>query len=179
MKRVTLVAVFLLFVAAIATAAEDAPKVELFAGYSLFHCNPGIDATCNLNGWDASATFKVNNTLGIVADFGGTYGTVKFQDTMFHTFAFGPKISYRTAKVTPFAQALFGLSQAKMTPQGANGSNYAASDNFEMAIGGGLDVNAGKMAIRVAQAEFITTPAGGAAYNHFKYSAGFVFKLGK
>jgi hypothetical protein len=176
MKRVTLVAVFLLFVAAIATAAEDAPKVELFAGYSLFHCNPGIDATCNLNGWDASATFKVNNTLGIVADFGGNYGTVKFQDTMVHTFAFGPKIAYRTAKMTPFAQALFGLSQGKMTPSGVVAK---ASDNFEMSIGGGLDFNAGKMAIRVAQAEFITTPAGGNALNHFKYSTGLVFKLGK
>jgi len=174
MKRVTLVAVFLLFVAAIATAAEDAPKVELFGGYSFLHCNPGIDANCNLNGWTASAAFKVNNSFGFVADFGGDYGTVKYNDMSVHSFLFGPKVAVRKGKVTPFAQALFGVSQTR------SDAYAAAYSDFAMALGGGLDINAGeKVAIRIAQVEYIATQENAVLYNHFRYSAGVVLKLGK
>jgi opacity protein-like surface antigen len=184
-----LVVVSLLFVAAIATAADNVPKVELFGGYSFLHCSTGdSDANCNLNGWNASAAFNVNSSFGIVADFSGLYGTITYDGSSYkdtaraHAFLFGPKVAMRKGKITPFAQALFGQMQGKTFSSTSDGSSATAYNQFAMALGGGLDINASeKIAIRVAQAEFITTTDGydGYAMNHFRYSAGVVFKLGK
>jgi len=175
MKRVTLVAVCLLFISAIAVAA-DAPKAEVFGGYSYLHCDKNsFGDTCNLNGWDASVAFNAAKYFGIVADFGGTYGTVTDRDVKVYSFLFGPKFAVRKNKVTPFAQALFGVANLKQSE-----ATWSLSENdFAMALGGGLDINVSKkIAVRAAQAEYVMTRSSGEAFNHFRYSAGIVFKLG-
>jgi opacity protein-like surface antigen len=181
MKRVMLVAVLLLSISAIAAAADDFPKAEVFGGYSFVRCNPGYtnDTSCNLNGWNASVAFNANKGFGFVADFGGAYGSVEPYagynvDLKIHSFLFGPKVAMRTEKITPFAQALFGVSHTKYSD---DDNTYA---DFTMALGGGLDLNVHKnMAVRLAQAEYITTQVSGVRFNHFRYSAGVVFQLGK
>jgi opacity protein-like surface antigen len=179
MKRFTLVAVLLLCMSAIAAAADDVPKAEIFGGYSFLRLDTGHsqNAFYNLNGWDASATFNVNKNIGLVADFGGAYGTIESTvDTKVHSFLFGPKFAVRKEKVTPFAQALFGVVNAKHSV----GAFNASQNDFGMAIGGGLDINAGKkIAIRIAQAEYLMTTNDSDTFNHFRFSAGIVLKLGK
>jgi opacity protein-like surface antigen len=177
MKRVTLVAVCLLFISAIAVAA-DAPKAEVFGGYSYFRCDTGSsDVTCNLNGWNASVAFNAKKYLGIVANFGGSYGKIEdIVDTKIHSFLFGPQFSVRKDKVTPFAHALFGVAHVQ---QGITGLGTDSANEFAMALGGGLDINAGKkIAIRVAQADYVMSRKGGESFNNFSYSAGIVLKLG-
>jgi opacity protein-like surface antigen len=182
MKRVTLVAVCLLFISAIAAAADDTPPVEIFGGYSYFHCDmqdPSI--SCNLNGWNASGAFNANKYFGIVADFGGVYGKVNDtyygdMDVQAHSFLFGPKLSLRKGRIAPFAQALFGVARIRESVPGVGSS---IENDFAMALGGGLDINAGKnMAIRVAQVEYVQTQSNSLASNNFKVSTGIVFKLG-
>jgi opacity protein-like surface antigen len=177
MKRITLVAVCLLFVSAIAVAA-DAPRAEVFGGYSYLRCDKGdSDVSCNLNGWDASVAFNAPKYFGIVADFGGGYGTVGTNDTKFHTFLFGPKFELRKDKISPFAQALFGVANQKAK---LNGKSVGSSNDFAMTLGGGLDYDIGeKIAIRVAQADYFMTRSDGETFNNFRISAGIVLKLGK
>jgi opacity protein-like surface antigen len=177
MKRVTLVAVFLLLISAIATAAEDAPKAEIFGGYSFVRCDTGaFHDSCNLNGWNASLALNAQKYFGIVADFGGAYGTVADNDVKEHSFLFGPKFAVRKEKITPFAQALFGVANMKAK----KGKVESSDNNFAMSLGFGLDFNASeKIAIRVAQAEYVLTRSEVDTFNNFRYSAGIVFKLGK
>jgi hypothetical protein len=116
--------------------AQDFPKAEIFGGYQYTHFEGGVDA----NGWNASLTGNFNRWLGVAADFSGAY---KFGDHV-HTYMFGPVISARSDKVTPFAHALSG---------GASGGGTTA---FAMAFGGGVDVKvAPKVAFRLIQGDWL------------------------
>jgi opacity protein-like surface antigen len=172
-----LVAALLLSITAISVAADDAPKAEVFGGYSYFRCDTGAFHTaCNLNGWNASAAFNAQKYLGIVADFGGAYGTVADNNLKLHTFLFGPKFAVRKEKITPFAQALFGVAHINLKEGGVSSS----TNDFAMTLGFGADYKINeKISVRVAQAEYLMTLNPEDTYNHFRYSAGIVFKLGK
>jgi hypothetical protein len=82
-----------------AFAQQDAPKAEVFGGYSYLHIDTEgvtgstLDTACNsllgagtcppgsfgvqpsANGWNASAQFNATRFLGIKADFSGHYST--------------------------------------------------------------------------------------------------------
>jgi opacity protein-like surface antigen len=75
-----------------AFAQDSTPKVQVFAGYSLFHADTGgltdtvldlalrpateaFGVPTNFNGWNAEAQYNANRWVGIAADFGGRYGS--------------------------------------------------------------------------------------------------------
>jgi opacity protein-like surface antigen len=176
MKKLVLVAVFL-FGFAVVSVAQDVPVVEVYGGYSYFRCDTqGDDIGCNLNGWDGSISFNANKHAGVVADFGGYYGKAGDYGVNVHSVMFGPKVTFRSPKVTPFVQALFGLGhiQAKDGPVVVEKEN-----DFAIALGGGVDVNINsRIAVRPAQLEYFTVKSGGDFLKNFRYSGGIVFKLG-
>ena len=183
------------------------PKVELFLGYSFIRAAPR--STGNriawLHGGDANIAFNVNHYLGLVADFGGYHASsltltgagtppsrvVDADGTVF-TYLFGPRLSYRSHRVTPFAQALFGVAHAgEVSISGCTGSSVCIplpSENvFAMALGGGLDANVHRrLAIRLFQAEYLMTrfkdpssPTGqNGRRNNVRLSTGLVFRFG-
>ncbi len=62
--------------------AQDAPKVEVFTGYSFmsasfpFSTDPAVGGGSGvLHGWNFSAAVNANRWIGVVADFGGYYGS--------------------------------------------------------------------------------------------------------
>jgi len=172
MKKLLLFAVILLGVSALAVA-QDVPRAEVFGGYTYLRCDTDdVNSACNLHGWNASAAFNGNKWLGAVADFSGHYGKVVDTDLNVYSFLFGPKVTFRTAKATPFIQALFGTSRI--------GLDDSSEWQFAMTFGGGLDINVNdKIAVRPAQVEYFTTKNGSDFADHFRYSAGIVFKIGK
>ncbi|HTY62216.1 MAG TPA: hypothetical protein VMG30_08145 [Acidobacteriota bacterium] len=185
MKKLVLVAIFLLSFAAIAVAG-DTPAVEIFGGYSWVNAPSGlgVDGT-NLNGWNGQVAFNGNKWAGFVADFGGYYGSI--EDTYsgesvsvhVHSIMFGPRIAIRRGKVTPFLQALFGYARITADVQG---EDEFKENDFAMAFGGGVDINvAGMVAIRPVQVDYFAIKEGttGDFINSFRYSAGIVLKLGK
>ena len=184
MKKLVLVAVLLLGFSVMALA-QDVPKVELFGGYSFMKCDAGAgntDVSCNLNGWDISANFVGNKYLGILVDLSGYYGQATDQsrgfgpDVKFHSFLFGPKFSIRSGKVTPFMQGLFGVAHINADL----GTTTTSENEFAMAFGGGLDVHLNDtIDIRPAQLEYLASKSDSDFLNHFRYTAGIVFKLGK
>jgi hypothetical protein len=166
--------------------AQETPAVEIFGGYCFFHQGSSeivnMPNEFNMHGWNASVAVNVNKWMGFVADLGGVYKVRSYDrlGTENHSFMFGSKFAARKAKITPFAQILFGVMQENVTGAGF-GYEYANQSNFAMAFGGGLDIKAGDiLAIRSIQFEYFRVRAGGAEFlNNLRYSAGVVFKLGK
>lgn len=168
---------FLVVVSSAAVMAQDAPKTEVFGGYSYLRTDAGLSTDkANLNGWNASATRYFTKNLGLTADFSGAYGSPsEFSkvDTSAHNFLFGPTVAVRSQKLTGFAHALFGVSHLHF------GSGVDYSDNaFGMALGGGVDANLSRhVAVRVAQVDYLYTNFNSANQNNFRYSGGLVVRF--
>ena len=204
MRKFILLCVLVL-VSALSAAAQDYSKAEAFVGYSYVRfraTDSGITLTSNLNGAVGQVTFNATRMFGIVADFGGyrmskisgsgTSGgtTVTVSGDVSGSvlsYLFGPRVSFRSGPVTPFAQVLFGgvhlgdlTSTAAAFCSPAASCTVANSDSaFATTIGGGVDVRvANHISIRLGQAEYLLTRfdvgSGTATQNNFRYSAGIV-----
>ena len=181
MKKLVLVAVLMLGFAVLAVA-QDIPKAEIFGGYSFVKCEANANADdidCSMSGWDANLAVNGSKYLAFVADFSGVYGDIEDAGNLkLFSAMFGPKLTIRAGRVTPYIQGLFGATHASFT---AEDDVEAETENmFAMAFGGGIDVAVNdRISIRPAQVEYFTTKMGSDLLNHFRYSAGIVFKLGK
>jgi len=192
--RKVLPAVSLLLLIPLAAMAQDAyPRAEVFGGYSYFRANPD---KLNLNGWEASVAGNITNWFGVEGDFSGHYGSPKifgfdvpFVDVSSHTFMAGPRLTYRSEKVTPFAHFLIGAARAS-TSTNIEGFGVSTSDTaLATVVGGGIDINLNDtIAIRAVQADYVMTrfkPGPQIAFsgldnhqNNFRFAAGIVIKLG-
>jgi opacity protein-like surface antigen len=138
-------------------------------------------------GFNASFTYNTSPVLGLEADFKYNTGDIlnmKIQIPIYldepsayysdsilasekhQDFAFlaGPRFSYRKNKtVTPFAHALMGFDQAKVTYKvsyfGDSMNMDAPNDTgFAAVVGGGVDLNVQKnFAVRLIQADYFLT----------------------
>ncbi|MFN8008898.1 MAG: hypothetical protein U0V70_18105 [Terriglobia bacterium] len=154
--------------------ADDAPKIEVFGGYSYLRFNPTLPGIQNrsFNGGGGGVTFNLNNYFGIKAELMG-YGSTNYtipagttipgvtppavttapittQGNMF-TYLFGPQVTYRTSKFNAFGELLFGGSNSNGYANVAEafngvGANIAGGTQhpFTMAFGGGLDIKVAK-----------------------------------
>ena len=166
MRKLVLMGVLVLL-AALPVIAQETPKAEVFGGYSLVRSEGEI-----LHGWNASVNGNMNDWFGIKGDFAGYYKTISGTKVKFHSFTFGPQLSYRkNEKVVVFAHALFG---------GAHISGGGISESgFAMNLGGGVDwVPHKNVAIRVIQADGLITRFGGSTSGDLRISAGIVFRFG-
>lgn len=177
MRRMIFLAIGLLLFSIPSFAQEVIyPKAEVFGGFSMSSI-PGIaptyDPTTGLPtsysrksfmGWQASAGFNLTHQLGIVGDFGGQYASIPSATILGVTipsfsmntyqFLFGPQLSFRKPRVTPFVHALFGASKLGVgtTVTGVPVTVGASSTGFGMGLGGGLDINVSdRLALRVPQ----------------------------
>jgi outer membrane protein OmpA-like peptidoglycan-associated protein len=145
-----------------------------------------------------SVAYNLNDWLGIVADFGGyrvsrfgtpTGGIVSADGNVF-SYLFGPRLSFRHDRFTPFVQVLLGAASAsQVTLSGCTVgcTPLAGDDAFAMTAGGGLDLKVSRrFAIRLIQAEYLMTRFPDAAtntenkltQNNIRLSAGIVFRFG-
>ncbi len=152
---------------ALVAAAQDAPKAEVFGGYSFSHfkfsqpVNQGGDFTFNANGGVGEAAFYPTKHFGLVGEFGGhKISTIKFENGEASvsgtaiTYLFGPRVRYVAKGVTPFAQILFGgthvgdITSKDVNlcggPGGCTVNNDSSHNAFTMTAEGGIDINVGK-----------------------------------
>jgi len=174
MRKTILLSVCLALFCTVAVA-QDAPKVEVFAGYSYFRTlnltdiEPAPD-NISLNGWNVALTGYVHKNFGLTADFSGVYGSPWYPAVHTHSYLFGPTFRVPGKRVTGFAHALFGGVHNNLSGTGANG--------FAMAFGGGVDVSVNKrVAIRPVQFDYVLFRMWGRDLNSIRYSAGVVFKF--
>jgi Outer membrane protein beta-barrel domain len=199
-------AILLAVIALVVLSASAQDRFEIFGGYSYLQFSPTIAGTParGFNGGGAGATLYFLKILGIKADFmaygnttfTATYsgpvvtphsGTYTAQGDMF-TYLFGPEIRIPIPKVRPFGEALFGGSQTNAYVNLSNainqaGLNVGSQHPFTLALGGGLDVDAGKrLAIRLGEFDYVLTRyhnplTNNSSQNNFRYCGGLILKF--
>jgi Outer membrane protein beta-barrel domain len=89
------------------------------------------------NGGSGYVEYNVNKTFGLVADFGGYANTRTGINDRLVTYLLGPRFNWRHARLTPYAQFLFGGGYVWNNPAGVSTTQNA----FATAAGGGLYYN--------------------------------------
>ncbi|HEY1264700.1 MAG TPA: hypothetical protein VGF06_14330 [Terriglobales bacterium] len=190
------------FLLAAAAHAQDAPKIEVFGGYSFAHAAFIGSKAVDLNGWNASIADNLNPWFGLVADFSGHYGSSKLvaplppgacppvclpELTLHHRaseFLFGPQFSLRTKSVTPFAHVMIGVfrsSDSVRIPLPTPPPNLNVStgnDQLFGAVGGGVDWNLNPWLAWRAQADAFSSSPDGRHHDNLRVSVGLVFRFG-
>ena len=168
--RKTIVVFLMLLASSLGLAAQDTPSAEVFGGYSLLHAHTLV-GDHNASGWDGSIAGNFNRWFGLKADFSGHYTSIAGIAVRDHNFLFGPQISYRTDKLTPFAHLLLGGSHLS--------GDFPSDTSLAWALGGGVDWNVlPRVAVRLVQADLLQTRFGDDNQNNGRFSFGVIFKFG-
>jgi opacity protein-like surface antigen len=161
-------------------AAQVPTSGNVFFGYSFENSDwSGLSSGLsrpNLSGWEASLEGKVFPHIGIVADLSGHYGSENFTTSETNVnvtgheleVLFGPRLSIPVGKVTPFAEAFFGVAHIH------NGGDFPSSSNtsFGTALGGGLDYRIMRpISVRV-EADYLQTRFFNTTQDNFRFSTG-------
>ena len=98
---------------ALAAAAQDVPRVEVFAGFTYTRVNSSTDIPAfSANGGGGQFVVNLAKWLGLATDFGAVHnGNIGgyHLDSTFYNFMLGPRFPIRVSnRVTPYFQALFG-----------------------------------------------------------------------
>jgi opacity protein-like surface antigen len=189
MRKLACIIVVVFFVACLASAQIPASG-NVFVGYSFENTNwSGLDSGLsrpNLQGWEASLEGKFFPHLGLVADFGGHYGSQTFQTfppqggavTVKVTghqqeVLFGPRISIPVGKFTPFGEFMVGLSHIN------NGGDVPSSSNtsFATALGGGIDYRLIRLVALRVEGDYLRTRFFNTSQNNLRLSTGIVVRF--
>lgn len=131
------------------SVAQSSDRVEVFGGYSYINQDLSLtypNGNSGINGWNASATFAVKRSFGIVADFSGFYpsfntgcGAECTSSARIHTLLFGPQVSVRRGRWKPFARFLIGDTNMYTYNAGVNAYTFTSNNSLTFGVGGGLD----------------------------------------
>jgi hypothetical protein len=196
---------FLLFLCALLFAspclAQDVPAWEVSGAYSFhradvrqyFRSTPIIYSIrgryVNLPGWSLSVTENRGRWFGGTLDARFQYNDPLVPGATpqlapapnrqrIYSLMYGPRLSYRIWRLTPYGNVLFGAAHARVsvTPVGPNVNDTS----FAIAAGGGVDLKiGGKFGVRVLQADYLRTNLLGTRPHGFRASSGVVFYLGQ
>jgi len=158
--------------------AQDS-RVDVGGGYT-YRSWGFAGSRFNMNGWNATASFNVNNWLTAAADFDGTYTNSSTGTAWLYSFMGGPRIyPLGHHKTSPFVHALFGGDHT--TINFSDGGGSATDTTFAFEAGGGVDVDVTKhLAVRIGEFDYEQTrlfggPGGFPSQNNFKYKAAILF----
>jgi hypothetical protein len=153
--------------------AADAPRAELFGGYS-YTRNDGA----SLHGWTGALAYNLGRSFGLEASASGHYGSAGGTDTSQTSLLLGPRLARRGETFTPFLHALGGLVRSS-----------EGIDVFEVSIrqhetdpggvlGAGLDVAIGRRwAVRL-QGDYTFTKAELETRTEPRAAIGIVYRAG-
>jgi hypothetical protein len=100
-----------------------------------------------------------------------------------YTFLFGPQISFRTERFTPFAHALFGAAHTTenvsgpFLPPGLPLSISLSDTGCATALGGGVDLGLSRRFAWRIQGDYLQSRVFSATQNNFRLSTGIVFRF--
>jgi outer membrane protein OmpA-like peptidoglycan-associated protein len=171
-----MIAVLCTFATLAAAQEGPAPKWELYGGYSLFHSGadvhgqlPGallpISSRLEVNprGAGASVTYNFNHWFGLTLDTSTHWGSreaglvKRIDDAAFSNLSFGPKVTFRSDRFSPFLEVLVG--DHRLMPDA-----FHDIDKLGLMFGGGLDINLSRhVALRLIRADYV--------YSNYQYGA--------
>jgi opacity protein-like surface antigen len=92
--------------------AADYPTVETFLGYTYMRANSATDVPAfSANGGSGQLDVNFNKYLGVVMDIGAVHnGNINNHqlDSTFVNYLWGPRVSIRHGRITPYFNILFG-----------------------------------------------------------------------
>src|SRR5258706_10558714 len=98
--------------AAGAARAQDHPRVETFTGFTYTRVNSATNVPAfSANGGGGQLAINANKWVGFVMDIGAVHnGNISdvHLDTTMVNFLWGPRISLRYSRITPYFNVLFG-----------------------------------------------------------------------
>jgi len=184
---------------------QEVPRVEVFTSYAFTRTNFPLDpdplagnGAGNLNGWSASATVNVNHWFGVMADFGGYYGSATASTTFkpancvnctgvavgtvrnINTFAAGPQFSFREDKLTFFVHPLFGAAHVREEMEFfSNSLPTISTTSFSVMLGGGVDYALSRHFAVRGQLDYFMTRILDHRFSNVRVSPGIVFRFGQ
>lgn len=194
MKRVLLLATVLLFAPASGYAQDEVPRFELAGMFNLLRADIDVLGNESMYGYGAAAQVNANDYFSFVAEWSAAHGSsgpteilqsgttheIPLVDTRVQTILLGPRLYRRKHAFSVFAHALVGAGTNKIDYDFGSYTKW----QFAFALGGGVDVNAGKrFAIRAAQFDWLPIRSdldlegAGSFFNNWRYQAGVVFKF--
>ena len=197
MRKLTLAALFITccVFSTPAQTADDYPRHEFFAGYSFNSAD--IDALtvapgrAGQHGLNLAYTRNVSKHVGLTFDASAhlkrddfTVNNLTFERKrdQYH-FLGGVQFKSRpgAGRVAPFAHVLAGgaLFRGFASSRTQAGNTFFIDDAtaFAFAVGGGLDVRAGKhFDVRIIQADYLPTFFGSTRQDNLRLSFGVVFR---
>jgi opacity protein-like surface antigen len=162
------------------------PKVEVGANFSAvsFFPRAGVPSFTT-EGGSGTIVYNFNRVLSGVADLGGYHNTeaANFNPTLF-SYLFGPRLSLRKSRVTPYVQALVGGVRATTNLIDPVSGASVTENGFAAAFGGGMDVRVSdRVWVKPFQVEYLLTQlpniwSTSDNQHNLRYSAGVVFRFG-
>ena len=152
------------------SAAQDTPRVQLFAGYSYLRFDSssfGFANASNLNGYSLAPSFNITHGFGVVAQLSGQYGpNLNLRD-----LTFGPQLLLPHGKKLFFAHLLLGNARTFVSVgTGAGDTTHC------IAGGGGMDLDLSpRFAWRVFEADYVHTSLFGGTQGNVRLSTGVVY----
>lgn len=151
-SKVFWIAVMLTTIFAAPALAQDDSRVDVSAGYASLHAYDG-GATFP-RGWFGSVGADVAGPLAAIGDVSGSYKSMGGLDirigVRIHTFMGGPRVQWRSHRVAPYAQMLFGVARSASIFTVPEETLSDVRHHFAMAPGGGVDVQlSNRVAARV------------------------------
>jgi hypothetical protein len=139
------------------------------------------------NGFSAEVVANLSRHVGIVANFSGEFdnnqryfsdlGVFDANVRRWHYFV-GPRFNGRNSSaLVPFGEALVGVTREERHFNDLIHSSAKSETAFSMALGGGLDIRAGKrIDLRAGQLDYIPTFFKNQRDDAWRFSAGIKFK---
>ena len=179
------------FVATVTASAQEGaptPKAEVGMSFSSTTVFPsGGVPSFTAPGGSGTFVYNFNKTFGAVADLGAYHNSsdANLDPTTF-SYLFGPRVSWRKDRFTPYAQALVGgvrvTSPFLVDPISGN---TTAQNAFATAFGGGLDLRAtDHIYLKPVEVDYMLSRVPNFwslnnTQSNLRYSAGIVFRFGK
>jgi len=199
MPRISLlVGVLTVLTLGLAAPARAQDRFEIFGGYSYLYASDNLNSTgpcptsgcpvatahSNLNGWEASLSYRVAGPVSVVGDVGGNYGSLSssFGSSALQREMYMGGVQFAVhGRISPFAHFLFGISHESLGAGSitVSGSSYpfvaTSGNSFAFALGGGVDFRlAPYVRLRAVQVEYLGTAAYSTTQNQARVSTGLV-----
>jgi hypothetical protein len=159
--------------------AQDAPKVEVSAGYNFLR----VEEENTPAGWYAEVSGSVTPAVAVVGQITGNYKTLTEEefgvdvDVKLHTFMGGVRVNGRTAAgLVPFAHVLFGAARGSASSDLTDTLDIDIPSETDAALqlGGGVKYMPANIGVQVG-ADYLRIFTEDEGTNAFRFAAGVVF----
>ena len=174
MKAFRLAAALVAAVGSTAASAQDAPKGDAFAGYSMLARDGET-----LHGWHAALGWGLTRRIGLLFDVSGHKGSdVEGTDVSLLSLMAGPRVTFGGGRLRPFVHVLGGIVRTKASVSVFDVEISESSTDFGGAAGGGFDLGFGdRWALRLA-GDYRVVKVGEETARDPRFSAGVAYRFG-